>query len=144
MRLPAFIVASLSVTLLACSGSNSGSPGGTDGGAPTFTEVYTQVISQKCLACHVPGQIGVSEGMLDMSTQANAYTNLFEAAAAGSACAGQGTRVIAGQPATSLLFEKVSMATPPCGQRMPLSMPALPQSEINEIQDWIAAGAHND
>src|SRR5579859_5169961 len=73
--------------------------------SPTFTEVYTQIISVNCLSCHVPGGIGVTHGMLDMSTQALAYMDLVGVMAAGSECGGMGTRVVAGSPTSSLLYE---------------------------------------
>jgi hypothetical protein len=153
MRLSAFVVASLSLSLFACSSSSGGSPNETSneaGGsqeassAPTFTEVYTQVISVHCAPCHVTGMPGFTGGMLDMSTQAAAYTNLVGVEAAGEACSGMGKRVNPGDPSTSLIFEKVSMTTPPCGQRMPLNQAALDATSIGEIHDWIAAGALNN
>jgi hypothetical protein len=148
MRLSAFVhaftLSSVGVALMACSSSGGGSPaggGGTESGAPavTFTDVYTQIISVKCTLCHVPGEVGVTEGMLDMSTQSTAYGNLVGAATAGIECAGSGTRVVAGDPASSILYQKIT--SPTCGSRMPLNSAALDQSSIDEIHSWIEAGA---
>jgi hypothetical protein len=125
------------------SGSSSSSTSNGSAAVPTFTEVYTQIISVNCLGCHVPGQIGVTHGMLDMSSQSTAYTDLVGVMAAGSACSGMGTRVVAGDPTTSLLYEKVS-GTQPCGSRMPLDGNPLSTSDIAEIHDWIAGGALDD
>lgn len=145
-------IASTAAALTGCSSSNSGPSGSTqnDGGGsgstPTFTEVYSQIISNSsvgCLNCHVPGQIGVTDGTLDMSSQATAYTNLVGVAAGGSGCKGDGTRVVAGDAATSLLYMKVA-GTQTCGSRMPLDGTPLSQAQITEIQDWIAGGALND
>jgi hypothetical protein len=139
-------IASASAALVGCSSPNSGpSPGATENEAgvttPTFTEVYTQVIAVNCLTCHVPGQIGVTEGMLDMSTQALAFQDLVGVAAAGSACGGTGeTRVVPSEPTMSLLYQKVS-GTETCGTRMPQNSAPLQQTSINEIHDWIAGGA---
>jgi hypothetical protein len=151
MRFPAVVVAGLglSAAVVACgssSNSNEGSSSdsGSSGGTPTFTEVYTQVIQPNCAFCHTSGQPGGTQGMLDMSTQALAFTNLVGKAAAGQLCSGQGTRVVAGNPDSSLLFEKVSQTTPPCGSRMPLNLSPLSQSAINEIHDWIAGNAPNN
>jgi hypothetical protein len=153
MRLSALFVAGLSLSLFACSSSSGGTPnepsneaGGSQeaSSAPTFTEVYTQVISVHCAPCHVAGMPGFTGGMLDMSTQAAAFTNLVGVEAAGEACSGMGKRVNPGDPSTSLIFEKVNMSTPPCGQRMPLGQSPLAADQITEIHDWIAAGAMNN
>jgi hypothetical protein len=136
------------LALAGCSGSstNNNSNSSNSGTPPTFKADVYPIISANCLACHVPGQIGVTEGMLDMSTEMLAYMDLFEAPAAGSECGGTPadggagrTRVIASNPAMSLLYEKIT--SPPCGSRMPLNAAALPQSSINTIHDWIAGGA---
>jgi hypothetical protein len=126
-----------------CASSNGGSDGSSSsssGPPPTFTQVYA-IISANCLQCHVPGQIGTTEGMLDMSTQSLAFTDLVGVPAAGTECGGGkgGTRVVAGQPSMSLLYLKIT--SPPCGSRMPFQQPQLPQAEITTIHDWIAAGA---
>jgi len=113
--------------------------------ASTFTQVYTDIISPICVTCHNPQGIGVTMGMLDMSTQAKAFTDLVGVAAAGTACGGMGTRVVAGSAATSILFEKIDPGTPaPCGSKMPLGGPPLTTAQADEIQSWINAGAKND
>ncbi len=88
-----------------------------DGGGATFTQVY-QIIMTSCLPCHATGA-GATTGMLNMSTQAMAYTNLVGKMAAGAACNGMGTRVIAGNATMSLLVNKVGPGTPRCGMHMP-------------------------
>jgi hypothetical protein len=52
------------------------------------------------------------------------------------------TLVVAGSSATSLLFQKVSEAMPPCGNRMPHT--ALAATPIALIGAWIDEGAPND
>ena len=146
------------------SSSGSTSSGGTDAGesdsattadtggggdstvAATFTEVYTTVITAKCAPCHTTAAgIGVSSGMLDMTTQAVAYTNLVGTPASGSACGGKGTRVVADQPDMSIMYLKVSLDDPtPCGGKMPLGGPALSQAQADLIESWINGGAKND
>ena len=119
-----------------------------DGGsaAPaTFTQIYADIISKDCTSCHVPGGIGVTEGMLDMSTQATAYTNLVNTPAAGAACSGMGTRVVPGAADKSIFYLKVSDDDPtPCGEKMPLGGTPLTGAESDEIEGWIHAGAMND
>ncbi len=156
----------LTLTLLSASygcGSSSSTPGNasgdTSGNTPdntssgsmdtvTFTMVYTDIVSTVCLPCHAPGGTGASAGGLNMSTQALAYANLEESAS-GASCRSSGLQlVVPGNAAMSLLVEKVESAQPPCGSRMPYgcagAAPCLSTSQIQEISDWINAGAKND
>jgi hypothetical protein len=132
------------------SGSGSGASGSgssaDDAGTPvTWTEVYTTIISGKCASCHVTGKTGVSKGKLDLSTQATAYMNLVGVMAAGTSCGtSKQTRVVAGDSTTSLLYNKVSMAKPVCGERMPDDNPALVAASISTIKAWIDQGAINN
>jgi hypothetical protein len=83
-----------------------------------------------------------------MSTQALAYTNL-QMIAAGAACAASGLElVVPNDAAKSLLFEKVE-SNPPCGTQMPYgcpttTTPCLTTAQVQEIEDWINAGAMNN
>ena len=113
--------------------------------APTFTEVYAQIISGVCATCHGSANgSGAKGGKLIMDNQADAYSALVGVAANGEACSGDGTRVVAGSAATSILWEKVSETSPPCGSRMPLGDPPLAQADQDLIKDWINAGALNN
>jgi hypothetical protein len=147
------------VAASACSsaGGASGSYGGTNAGpadtgvasavgnaTPIWTGLYADVIGKQCVVCHNPSGIGVMLGQLDMSSQAIAYTNLVNAPAAGEACAGHGVRVTPDDPDASILYLKVSLDSPSCGARMPFGGPPLPETQVNEIRDWILAGAPND
>ena len=129
-------------------GGSKATGGSSSTGAPTFTTIYTTIISTRCVVCHAPGGGGVTSGALDMSTQATAYANLVGVAAAGSACGGFGTRVVAGNASISILWEKVNAktqgTTAVCGSGMPLTGAALTQAQVDEIAAWINAGAMND
>jgi hypothetical protein len=137
--------------LIACSGYGSGYSYGYGNPQPsptpvgnTWTDVYASVISQRCAPCHTTaGGIGVSSGHLDMTSQAAAYANLVNVAAAGSACAGKGVRVMPGAASSSVLYLKVA-APVPCGGQMPLGGAPLPQSDVAAIGGWINAGAGNN
>ena len=123
--------------------SSSSSPADT---APTFTEVYTEVmVPHGCNAHHIATG---PDDFLDMSTQANAYKNLVGVKADGPACKTSGlTRVVPGNASQSLMYEKVSESTPPCGKQMPYGCSGtscLSASEQAEIEDWINAGAMNN
>ena len=124
----------------------------------TFTNVYANVIGARCTGCHRPGASGVTVGMLDMSTQAAAYTNLVGVASAGTGAGTSGItcasiampRVAAGNATGSLLFNKVSSKVvgmlAACGSPMPLPATATPltQAQVDLIAAWIGAGAMND
>jgi mono/diheme cytochrome c family protein len=125
---------------------------------PTFTNVYANVIGARCTGCHRPGAGGVTVGMLDMSTQAAAYTNMVGVASAGTGAGTSGItcasiampRVAAGNATGSLLFNKVSSKVTgmlaACGSPMPLPATATPltQAQVDLIAAWIGAGAMND
>jgi hypothetical protein len=123
-------------------GSSSGGGMGDGGAAMTFTQLYTSVIMPVCSTCHSGTNAGKVMGMLDMSTKAMAFTNLVGVAGAGSACAGKGTRVVAGKSAMSLLWEKLQ-PTVPCGMRMPRTGTITPL-QIAQVAAWIDAGALNN
>jgi hypothetical protein len=113
---------------------------------PTFSQVFSQVLEARCQSCHgTPTGVGITEGKLDLSSQPIAYANLVGVAAAGTACAGQGTRVVPGNAPGSLLVLKVSLDDPaPCGGKMPLDAAPLTRDQTNLIAGWINAGALDD
>jgi hypothetical protein len=127
---------------------------------PTFTNVYSSVISARCISCHKPTSSGVTVGLLDMSTQAAAYTNLVGVAAQGIGAGTSGVtcgsvtpslvRVVPSNSSASLIFNKVHSklvgVLAPCGSPMPLSSsaPALTAAQVDLIAAWIDAGAQND
>ena len=136
--------------LVACgSGTSPAAPGSsvTTGGdaataAATFTEVYAQILQPVCSSCHRPGGEGLFQ---DFSSQSAAYGALVGVKASGPSCGTSGdTRVVPGNASESLLFQKVSEATPPCGSPMPLGGPPLSSAQVTLIQDWINAGAPNN
>jgi hypothetical protein len=134
--------------LVACGGGSSSeaasAPGGTDSGGTqaTFTEVYTTILQSTCSPCHHPGGEGSFQ---DFSSQSSAYAAIVDVKASGPSCGSSGDiRVVPGNASQSLLFEKVSEATPPCGSQMPLGGPFLSSAQVTLIEDWINAGALND
>lgn len=124
-------------------------------GPATFTRVWSEVLERKGCSgqyCHGSGQ-----GGLKFASQAEAYTALVNVAAAGPKCATSGlTRVKPSDSANSLLVEKLSKATPACGDMMPIGAKLDPdclsmnpsvcntQAEITLVKQWIDAGAKND
>lgn len=127
---------------------------------PTFTNVYASIISQRCIGCHRPGGSGVVVGMLDMSTQTAAYSNLVGVNAQGVGAGTSGVtcasvtpalvRVTPSSSANSLIFNKTHSklvgVNAPCGSPMPLPAAAAPltAAEVDLIAAWIDAGAMNN
>jgi hypothetical protein len=108
-----------------------------------YAPAYT-VLQKRCAFCHVGGGIGMSWGLLDLSTPARAHASLVDRPAAGKSCGSYGgTLVVPGDPRASLLVQKLE-GTHDCGVRMPDKFPALRRAEIAPIRAWIEAGAPLD
>jgi hypothetical protein len=105
--------------------------------APTFTEVYTDILSVDCTPCHTRMNPAAN---LSYADQASAYADLVGVSAE---CGTGNVRVIAGDSMSSLLWRKVA-GVDLCGSRMPNGRTPLPDAKIDEIRDWIAAGALNN
>jgi hypothetical protein len=128
-----------------------------DSGALSFaTDIYAPILEKHCTGCHAfkadgGAGAGITAGKLDFSTADAGYENLVNVAAAGVACgetdgAPPRVRVVPGQAATSLLYEKVNgfTAAPPCGSPMPKSgeIPDGGQAVVvAQIKAWIDQGA---
>ena len=119
-------------------------------------DIYGTIIEHHCVGCHGPtadGGLGsgLAFGKLDMSSVDAGYANLVNVAASGAACgetdgAASPIRVVPGNAANSLLYEKVNGFTtaPPCGDPMPKSgeIPDGGQAiVVQQIQTWIDQGA---
>jgi len=109
---------------------------------PDWASIYEGIIGPLCgQACHGPGELDLrSDSMLDLSDASTAYMALVGQPAQGSSCDGMGTRVVAGDSASSLLIEKLR-PDPSCGDPMPPSTVLLPEDVIDAIAQWIDDGA---
>jgi hypothetical protein len=107
---------------------------GEPSGPPPWSELHAGVIAPKCAlaGCHVPASAGIS-GDLDLSDACAAWSALRRSGDCGA-------RVVAGEPAASSLFDKVSSRTPQCKLPMPPTG-QLPARDIAAIRAWIEAGA---
>lgn len=89
--------------------------------------------------CHLPSSTGPGPGTqlagLDLSSYASLRAGGFNS----------GSRiVVAGEPCSSILYQKVDDA-PPFGSRMPLNGPPFWSSdELQRLSDWIAEGAQDN
>jgi hypothetical protein len=90
-----------------------------------------------CSSCHGGG---APSGSLDLSSQSAAYSHLVGVAAKGPSCGSTGeTRVVAGDSARSLLYNKVN-GTQDCGNQMFTAGP----NDVGLVKSWIDDGAQND
>jgi hypothetical protein len=80
---------------------------------------------------------GCASGCHSFGTYAGNFGN-----AAFGACTGQ-TRIVAGNAAASLTYQKIASATPACGTVMPTAGLMSP-IQIQLIRDWINQGAMNN
>jgi hypothetical protein len=108
---------------------------------PTFGNVYG-LFERKCAGCHITSQ--AASGGLAMPTRAAAYAALVGVDCVEAACAGR-KRVVANDPAASVLYTKIERTAPLCGGPMPPQPEvALSPAEVTLVRDWIMAGAPND
>jgi polyvinyl alcohol dehydrogenase (cytochrome) len=139
-----YLVGTPSRKLYALSLTGTGGGGGGGGATfdPIFSAIYNEIIVGK--GCNTGSCHGSDQGNLLMSSQSEAYANLVGVKASGPLCGASGlTRVVPGDPASSLMFDKVSSATPVCGSTMPPGAP-LSAQEVEQIRSWIERGAAND
>ena len=96
-----------------------------DPSSPAYFEQYIQPIFQtRCLACH---NKDLQVSTLDITTRAAALRG-----------GGKGPALVPGDPKASLLLKLINHEAKPF---MPLGADRLPNSEIDRITAWIAAGA---
>lgn len=111
----------------------------------SFAALYEDVfVPHHCVDCHG----SKAPGALDMSTVDVAYEQMVGVAAAGGACvASDAMRVDPGNPAESLLIQKLqghdASGRAVCGKPMPPEV-ALAAEDIDRVRSWIANGALRD
>lgn len=88
--------------------------------------------------CHLQSSGGPGAGVQLSGLDLSSFDTLRE----GGLTSGQRI-VVAGDPCSSVLYQKVSVA-PPFGSRMPLNGPFLSDDQIQLIHDWIAEGARDN
>jgi hypothetical protein len=111
----------------------------------TFDRIQHQIFSQSCAVsgCH-DSQSRTGNLLLEPGA---AYTNLVGVTPDNAAAANAGWKRVqvldptTGDPATSLLAQKLLGPPTGFGARMPFGRPKLDQSLIDVVQLWIAAGA---
>jgi mono/diheme cytochrome c family protein len=113
------------------------------GPAPTLTQIYDSVYVTNCAVCHgmVPN-VNTNGNLGPIKNKDAFYMSLVNKPTQGPACMGKGMYIVPGQPAMSVLLQKVS-TTPPCGVEMPVGG-MLMASDVKLLTDWVAAGALNN
>lgn len=121
-----------------------GSPPPTGPSGPAFSEVQSEVFDVSCVssACH---DDGTRAGGLSLSG-ASSYDAIVGVEPTTATAAADGLLLVApSEPDRSFLLSKVTgELAPGDGALMPLTGGALPDSSIQLIRDWIAAGALRD
>lgn len=92
--------------------------------APNYDDDVRPLFARRCFSCH-----NASEMRSGLSLES--YAGVMKGG-------GSGDAVVAGRPASSLLYKAVMREEG--APQMPLGLPKLPDSEINLIREWIAAG----
>ena len=122
--------------LAACGSGDGFEAVGTGGLGPTFGSIQANVFTPICEQCH--SGAGAPQGLrLDA---ANSYALLVGVPSAEQSGV---LRVNPGDPNNSYLIQKLE-GRAASGERMPAGLPALPQTDIDVIRQWIAAGALPD
>lgn len=100
--------------------------GGSGGGGPTvsFALDIQPLFVRECIRCHG------GAGSLNLDT----YAGVMQGGLSGVA-------VVPGDPAGSLILDRLDGTQPPT---MPADGPALPAAEIHRIRQWILEGALNN
>ena len=118
---------------------------------PTFTNIFENIFIKgnvgNCMAtfCHggEPSSAGNGNLQILYDDKEATYNNLVNADSTSDACSELGMKlVVPGDPVNSLLMVKL-FEDPPCGARMPLG-PALQDTQVNQILEWIEMGAMNN
>ena len=145
------LTALLSALVASCGSDGStsqggGTGGGTAGPAATFSDIYAmafvETTNARCNFCHSMLATETGNGKLHMgSDQATAYGALVGKTSASARCMGR-PLVVPGHPEMSLLFQKLSLPKPPCGNQMPLGGKAFTDVQLEMVRSWIAAGAN--
>lgn len=132
---------------LACGAPVIDAPAQAAADADPWTRIYT-LLGPQCVGCHSAGTKASGGGFVfgENGDACGAYKNVREVATqAGGACGGR-VLVKVGDPANSVLVQKLT-AMNLCGSPMPLgASAAMPFASTNatlvdELQKWITAGA---
>jgi hypothetical protein len=104
---------------------------------PRLSAIETEIFAHNCTLSSCHGAVSPQEGMSLVAPTHATLTSVPSTEVPGM------VRIAPGDPDGSYLLQKISSATPIDGVRMPPDQP-LPDSKIEAIRLWIAAGAQDD
>ena len=110
---------------------------------PDWPSIYEVFAGDTCVTgCHVPGSELFEDSNLDLSTEQLAYDGLVGVLAQGDCADGTLVLVVPSNADASVLIQKMEEEEPACGgDQMPQGRTPFPESFIDPIREWIAAGA---
>jgi len=115
-------------------------------GSESFAAIYESILKNttyNCAGALCHGRetaMAMTVGNLSLSSADVAYMQLVKVSSTSSACSGM-PRVVPGDPAGSLLVQKLRSATTTCGGVMPVGADEITDVDLKRITDWISAGA---
>lgn len=124
------------VAVVAASGCGGDPAPAGDPIEPRLSVIESKIFARSCTFSSCHGALTPKEGL---SLMAGASYDLLVGQPSKQMPARM--RVVAGDPAASYLFEKISAAKPTMGERMPQGQPALEPAAVTAIRQWIEMGA---
>jgi hypothetical protein len=115
-------------------------------GSESFAAIYESILKNTTYNCAGPLCHGreaanaMTVGNLSFSSASVAYMQLVKVDSTGTACSGM-PRVTPGDPAGSLLVQKLRSGTTTCGGVMPVGADEITDEDLKRITDWISGGA---
>lgn len=108
----------------------------TVGNAPTLATLQSSIFTPRCSSCH-NGSGAVLPGSMNLSSASATAAALINVTSQQVVSL---KRVTPGDPNNSYVVQKLE-GTAAVGARMPFGGPFLDQATINQVRDWIQAGA---
>ncbi|HTU59639.1 MAG TPA: hypothetical protein VMF89_14410, partial [Polyangiales bacterium] len=115
-------------------------------GSESFAAIYDSILKNttyNCAGALCHGRetaMAMTVGNLSLSSADVAYMQLVKVNSTGMACSGM-PRVVPGDPAGSLLVQKLRSSTTTCGGVMPVGADEISEVDLKRITDWISGGA---
>jgi len=111
------------------------------GAQATLQSIQDNVFTPRCAGCHTgptSSNVGDLPGAMDLTSLSASFMSLVGVASLEDSNV---DRVVAGDPDSSYLIQKLEGAGTIVGSQMPAGGPALSQVTIDVIRAWIASGA---
>jgi uncharacterized protein (TIGR03118 family) len=103
---------------------------------PTLAQLQSGIFTPRCSGCH-NGSGGVLPGSMNLSNATASFNALVNVSSQEVASL---KRVLPGNPDSSYIVRKLE-GTQSVGERMPFGGPYLDQATIDQVREWIQAGA---